>query len=320
MDGAIGSYLQSLKELHSDKSECNSFFISLLHKAYIDAGAKIVKTNTFNLGNIALRQANTSKELESKIIENIALASSVVKEHTDVLIFGVVGPLFYGDKDQRLSTYVDIVNTFVENGIETLYFETITSNVILREIIEALQKVRITNSLSINLSFTTKEDIPFKLISGDSLEETVELIKDIDTRRSSFAKEYSSSITKDTAQIDTCISTVAQGHSQSLIKNLIQIDTIGLNCISADRVDTIAQNLTFLKENISRPLSFSPSLGVPNSHGFYPISIKETIYNIEKLTSQIDLKIIGGCCGTHPSFIKWLNDIHFLNKNSDLYL
>ncbi len=320
MDGAIGSYLQSLKELHSDRPECDSFFISHLHKAYIDAGAKIIKTNTFNLGNIALRKAYTPNDLQAQIIENIVSAATAVKENADVLIFGVVGPLFYGDKAQRISTYVDIVNTFIENGIKNLYFETITSNAILREIIEALQKIRITNSISINLSFTTKEDLSLKLISGDSLERTVELIKDIEAFSSSSTQEYYPSTIKGTSQIGACISSVAQGHYQSLVKNLIQIETIGLNCISTDRIDVTARNLTFLKEKLDIPLSFSPSLGVPNSYGFYPISIKETIYNIEKLTSQIDLKIVGGCCGTHPSFTKQLNGIHFLNKNCYLYL
>ena len=279
MDGAIGSYLQSLKESHSDKTECDSFFISLLHQNYIEAGAEIIKTNTFNLGNIVLDHGSTVEDLKAQIIENIQTASIARADRPDVLLLGVVGPLFYGNKDRRISTYIDIVNTFTEKGIQDLYFETITSNTVLREILEALHKIRKTTSLSLNLSFTTKEDTPMKLISGDSLEETVDLIKDIP-----------------------------------------QITTVGLNCISTERLDIILQNMTFLKENIKKPLSFSPSLGVPNSEGLYPISIKQTIYNLKKLSSEIDLKIIGGCCGTQPLFTKQLKDIHLLNKNSNLHL
>ncbi len=279
MDGAIGSYLQNLKELHSDKSECNSFLISLLHQNYIEAGAQIIKTNTFNLGNIALKKGTSTIDLKTQIVQNIQIASLAKANYQGVLIFGVVGPLFYGDRAQRISTYEVIVNTFIENGIENLYLETITSNSILREIIEALQSIKSKDRLSINLSFTTKEDVPMKLISGDSLEGTVELIKEME-----------------------------------------QIDTVGINCISTERVETIKQNLIFLQENLHSPLSFSPSLGIPNGDGFYPLSIKQTIYNIAKLTSEIDLKIIGGCCGTQPFFIKQLNTTHNLNKNSDLYL
>lgn len=279
MDGAIGSYLKNLKELHSDRSECNSFIISLLHKNYIEAGAQIIKTNTFNLGNIALEKGYTSDHLKSQITQNTQITSQAKANYQDVLIFGVVGPLFYGDRDKRISTYVEIIKVFVEEGIEHLYFETITSNTILREIIEALQIVSRYDSFSINLSFTTKEDTPLKLISGDSLDDTVELIKEIR-----------------------------------------HIDTVGINCISAEKVDIIKHNLIFLQENLHIPLSFSPSLGVPDCAGFYPLNIKQTIYNIEKLASDINLKIVGGCCGTQPSFTKQLKDIHILNKNSILYL
>ncbi len=279
MDGAIGSYLQSLKELHSDKPECNSFFVSLMHQNYIDAGAKIIRTNTFNLGNIALREDYTPAKLKEQLTKNIDIANEAKASNKTITLFGVVGPLFFGHKDQRISTYMDIVHTFMEKGIEYLYFETITSNKILREIIEALQRIRISKSLSINLSFTTKENAPLKLISGDSIEDTVDLIKEI-----------------------------------------TQIATVGLNCISLRNISIVRQNLTYLKEKLHIPLSLSPSLGVPDTYGCYPLSIKETLCYIENLISDIDLKIIGGCCGTHPSFTKQLNSIHILNKNNDLYL
>ena len=80
--------------------------------------------------------------------------------------------------------------------------------------------------------------------------------------------------------------------------------SFGFNCGSNNK--TFLKNLNLIKNFINLPLFVKPSLELPNKDGIYddnnfPKFIKKLL--------KLDIKLIGGCCGTNFNHIKIISNI-----------
>ena len=140
-DGAFGTYYAkkydtgSLPELANLQAPDR---VLAIHKEYIEAGAKIIRTNTFASNTVCLGQ--DFDEVRINIKNAVGIAREAVKG-TDVLVAADIGPIpgeNMIEKEHLEKEYVDIVNVFKECGVHIFVFETFSELGFIAKAIETV--------------------------------------------------------------------------------------------------------------------------------------------------------------------------------------
>ena len=155
-DGAMGTILhKTTKEYHAPPDLFNLTdpeTVIKIHREYIDAGSKIILTNTF--GANRLRLANNSISFKLPKINSIGvhLAHEAAKG-TNVLIAGNIGPtgipgnLINDDTSNMISqTFIEQAQYLVDSGIDLLVLETFSTQ---KEALLALVSIKKITSLPV---------------------------------------------------------------------------------------------------------------------------------------------------------------------------
>lgn len=82
-------------------------------------------------------------------------------------------------------------------------------------------------------------------------------------------------------------------------------DIVGANC--GDNPESFVGVATQMKRATGLPLLMQPSAGLPKDNTLgewvYPVTISEFVGTISRLI-EVGVKIVGGCCGTTPEYIR----------------
>ena len=158
-DGAFGTYYSEeyhTKELPEKANTVYPERVVAIHKAYIEAGARLIRTNTFASNTGMLNQdINVIKE---NIKAAISLAKEVVKESgKNIYIAGDIGPI--GNLENREveeleEEYYQIANTFMEEGIDILTFETFSD---MENILSVIKRIKQTHNPFIMVQFCVNQ-------------------------------------------------------------------------------------------------------------------------------------------------------------------
>ncbi|MDY6064875.1 MAG: bifunctional homocysteine S-methyltransferase/methylenetetrahydrofolate reductase [Finegoldia sp.] len=256
-DGAMGTYYPSKTLNPLPKCEMANIFdkktIVSIHKEYIKAGAKAIKTNTYQANSLAL---NADEAVVESIINGGIEAAKEACKGTDVLIFADIGQI--PSEEDPFEEYCRIADIFLREGINNFLFETFAS---IDDILKVAQYIKkkdqdsfIISSFAINADGLTR----FGEIGAKLLE-----------------------------RADECDF----------------IDAAGFNCVSGP---------LHLKEYIKsidlpeKTLSIMPNAGYPTVINGRTIYSHDKEYFSNSILDILDhgAKIIGGCCGTNPEFIK----------------
>lgn len=129
-DGAMGTYFAGKVQKDNAVSERalteEPEIIKTIHKEYIDAGASLIKTNTFLLN----RQALGIVESERKRLQKTAIQlakEAIAESGKQVFLAGDIGPISefsHQDETEILEEYRQIVDGFLEEGVDAILFET----------------------------------------------------------------------------------------------------------------------------------------------------------------------------------------------------
>ncbi len=174
-DGAMGTMLNargiSFEQCFDALNLTNPALVGDIHRAYIEAGAQIIQTNTFGANRFKL----AAHGLEDKVAEinraGVELARRVaMASFKDVLIAGDVGPLGvrlapFGrvQPEQARQVFAEQMAALAEAGADLLIIETFSD---LQEMLEAIAAARQVCSLPIVASMTfTRDDLT---LLGDS--------------------------------------------------------------------------------------------------------------------------------------------------------
>ena len=152
-DGAFGTYYAKKYDTGSLPELANlqaSDRVLSIHKEYIEAGAKIIRTNTFASNTVCLGAG--FDEVRNNIKNAVDIAREAVKG-TDVLVAADIGPIpgeNMNEKEHIEKEYVDIVNVFKECGVDIFVFETFPElgfidKAIENKVIESLSSDNDTN-------------------------------------------------------------------------------------------------------------------------------------------------------------------------------
>ena len=130
-DGAMGTYYSEKTENENTISELenvkNRKIIREIHEEYIEAGALLIRTNTFSANKRVLNI--NDMELKNLISFGITAAKEAVG-NKNIFIAGSIGPI--PEKNEEIDIiiekeYFQIIDLFLENGIDIFIFETFSS-------------------------------------------------------------------------------------------------------------------------------------------------------------------------------------------------
>lgn len=138
-DGAMGTYYSQITG--DNESFCefanlsNDRIIKNIHKEYIDAGAKLIRTNTFSANTITL---GVSKEELEKIIKRGYQIAKEAVSGKDIFVAADIGPINISGIDKTIDDVYDeykfIVDTFMSEGADVFVFETLSNLNCLEEV------------------------------------------------------------------------------------------------------------------------------------------------------------------------------------------
>ena len=282
-EGAFEEHYKPLKGNNDLLSITRPEIIKGIHRAYFDAGADIVETNTFSGTSIAQADYDLEHAAVDINYESARIAKEVANEYSDKprFVAGSIGPTNrtssispdVNDPGYRAITfdalqeaYTEQVNALIDGGVDLLLVETVFDTLNAKAALFAIQEV-----------FSEKEITLPIMVSG--------------------------TITDQSGRTLTGQTTEAFLISLSHIPLL----SIGLNC--ALGANMMRPYLQILNKKSSFPVSAHPNAGLPNEFGEYEESPEIMREQIRVFLEEGLVNIIGGCCGTTPEHIKEISEM-----------
>lgn len=305
LDGAMGTMIQgyqlseedyrgqSFRNTGSDLKGNNDLLcltrpdiIKDIHLAYLEAGADIIETNTFNANRIS--QEDYGLEAQSYAINRAAaeLAIEAVNQFkeqnpgTPRFVAGAIGPTnktlslspdvndpgFRAlDFDTLAAAYAEQIRGLIDGGVDLLLIETIFDTLNAKCALFAAETVMEEMGIRIPIMVSgTITDASGRTLSGQTLEAFV------------------------------------------LSVSHLPLLSIGLNCALG-----AAQLLPYIKrlsEITPFYVSAYPNAGLPNAFGEYDESPENHSSDLAEYVSLGLLNIVGGCCGTTPAHIRKIRE------------
>jgi homocysteine S-methyltransferase len=164
MDGAMGTYFAELTEGHYTLSEPANIskpgLIMDIHKAYIGAGAKLIRTNTFAANPYTLYRS--FDEVKKIIIAGIDIANEAVKG-TDCYVAYSIGPIGepYDIEDYEIeSTYRKLIDIGLLKNVKIILLETFSRIDQVNQLVEYIHEhgpnIQIMTNFTVNQHGYTK--------------------------------------------------------------------------------------------------------------------------------------------------------------------
>ena len=174
-DGAMGTYFASL--YHEDMDACEESNLThpdrilAIHRAYLSAGSRAIRTNTFALSR------SVPGDREKRLLRaGCALAAEAAAGKARV--FGDLGPAQGQDASEKGRAYRACAEEMLRQGIRAFIFETLPDCEGLRE---ALEVLRAEEGVCVAVSFAVGEDGYSRTgaYAGDLLREAARLGADV---------------------------------------------------------------------------------------------------------------------------------------------
>lgn len=285
LDGAMGTAIQKYNlnsDDYLDKKGCNEILnitrpdiIKDIHLKYIEAGADIIETNSFNCNKISLneygfserayeiakRSAELAKEVTTTSEKKIYIAGSIGPTNKTLTIPSGKNPY---DRDLEFDylkeAYSEQIEGLIDGGVDILLIETIFDGLNAKCAVISAEEVMKRKNINLPIMISATVNKEGKIFTGQSIES---LIVALDR--------------------------------ESII-------SYGFNCsFGAKELIPLTKKLgKFTK----KPISLYPNAGLPNEDGEYLESPNITANYLKELVDNQEVNILGGCCGTTFEHIK----------------
>ncbi len=255
--------------------------ISAIHRSYLEAGADIIETCTFNSQRISQAEYGLQEQVRRLNTEAARLARaeadrmSAITADRPRFVAGSIGPTAKSlsispdvenpalraiDFDTLKSAYIEQIEALVDGGVDLLLVETVFDTLNAKAALSAAQCVfeRRGKQLPVMLSITVADQAG-RTLSGQTLEAVV--------------------------------ASVAH----------FNLTTIGLNCsFGASKMEPFLRELSDLT---SCYISAYPNAGLPDAMGQYDQTPAMMAADIARFAARGVVNIVGGCCGSTPEHI-----------------
>lgn len=251
-----------------------------IHEAYLDAGADIIETNSFNGTRVSMSDYHMEDLVPEINREAARIAKEACKKYSTPekprFVAGVLGPTSrtcsispnVNDPafrnitfDALKENYIEAAHALIEGGADILLIETVFDTLNCKAAIFAVKEV--FNQIGYELPL---------MISGT--------ITDASGR----------TLTGQTAE--AFWNSVRHGDLLS----------IGFNC--ALGADAMRPHVKTIADVADTFVSAHPNAGLPNAFGGYDETPEETAAFIKEFAESGLINITGGCCGTTPDHIR----------------
>lgn len=303
LDGGMGTMIQSRKltesdyrgerfrDWHSDLKGNNDLLVLTqpalireLHSAYLDAGADLIETNTFNATAIAMADYH----MEALVGEINREAARLAREAAEAastdrqprFVAGVLGPTNRTTSispdvndpgyravtfDQLVETYSEALAGLIEGGVDLVMVETIFDTLNAKAALFAIDRYRVVHGVEIPVMISgTITDASGRTLTGQTTEAFYNSLR----------------------------------HGQPL--------SMGLNCaLGPYELRQYVEELSRISEYF---VSAHPNAGLPNEMGGYDLGPEAMAEEIGEWAREGFLNIVGGCCGTTPEHIRAINE------------
>ncbi|MGL6212527.1 methionine synthase, partial [Billgrantia desiderata] len=299
LDGGMGTMIQNAKLEEADfrgerfgdwpsELKGNNDLLALtcpdlvtrLHRAYLEAGADIIETNTFN--STRLSQADYGMEAlvpeinrESARLARAACDAVAAETGVPRYVAGVLGPTSRTASlspdvndpakrnvtfDQLRDNYYEAAEALIEGGADLILIETIFDTLNAKAAIFALEALFDDRGERLPVMISgTITDASGRTLSGQTTEAFWNSVR----------------------------------HAQPL--------SIGLNCaLGAEELRPYLEELSTKADTF---VSAHPNAGLPNEFGEYDQTPEEMAAIVAEFASSGLVNIIGGCCGSTPEHI-----------------
>jgi 5-methyltetrahydrofolate--homocysteine methyltransferase len=282
LDGAMGTMIHqvplSIETDYLGRENCPEILcvtrpdvISDIHRAYLEAGADIIETNSFGGTSIAL----ADNKLEERAYELNFAAAKIARQAADEFstsakprfVAGSMGPT---NKDLNITAtvtfpklhdaYYEQAKGLVEGGSDFLLIETCFDTGSLKAALLAVQKLRRDLGVSIPVVASVTIERNGTMLGGQP--------------------------------IDALYASIANN----------DLLAIGMNCATGP--DLMTDHIRSLHEMSRFRVSCYPNAGLPNSDGKFGETPDSLASQLEKFIDHGWLNLVGGCCGTTPEHIK----------------
>ena len=284
LDGAMGTMIQQyqLREEdfrsvrfanHSyDLKGCNDvlsltapFVVRDIHRKYLEAGADIIETNTFNAQRISMGDFGMQDYCREINLAAVQIARQCAEEYSTPekprFVAGSIGPTsktFVSeegkDKEQFATAlreaYAEQIQALVDGGVDVLLIETIfdTQNASI-----AFEEAkRIAPEMPVMMSFSVSTPDGHNMLGQD-------------------IQEFIGTFKKD------------------------DLFSVGINCVSDIKAMT---PLVCQLARFGTKVSIYPNAGMPDGKGRYTKTSESLVADLWPLLENHCLSIVGGCCGT----------------------
>jgi 5-methyltetrahydrofolate--homocysteine methyltransferase len=301
LDGAMGTMIQQHKldeasfrgkpfAKHShDLKGCNDLLcltqpeiVESIHRQYLEAGADIIETNTFNSTSISL----ADYKLESVVYDLNLAGARVARKAADAVAAGDPGrPRFVAGAmgptnrtaslspdvnnpgfravtyDQLVAAYTDQIRGLVDGGVDVLLCETVFDTLNLKAALFAIEQYfeRHKTRLPVMVSVTVT-DRSGRTLSGQTIE------------------AFWNSIAH------------------------VPLFSVGINCALGAK--EMRPYLEELAQIAPAYISCYPNAGLPNAFGGFDETPAIMSGDLREFAANGWINIVGGCCGTTPEHIR----------------
>lgn len=252
-----------------------------IHRKYLEAGADIIETNTFNAQRVSMADYHVQEYCREINLAAAKLARELADEYTAKtpekprFVAGSVGPTnktcsmspdvnnpaFRAISfDELVDAYQEQMEALLEGGVDALLIETIFDSLNAKAAVYAAMEAMDKTGRQVPLMLSvTVSDTGGRTLSGQTL--------------------------------DAFLASVQHA----------PIFSIGLNCSFGAK-----QLKPFLQQLASRApyyISAYPNAGLPNSLGEYDQTPEDMAREVKEYIDEGLVNIIGGCCGTTEAYI-----------------
>lgn len=171
-DGGFGTELYRknffVNTSYDELNLSNPAAVSDIYNSYIDAGAEVLTTNTYNASSCCLAQFGLADRVREINRAAVALARKAAAGNPEILIAGSIGPAAAGENN--IAAMTEQINALVSGGADFLLFESVDTLEKLRCTLKAVESCE----CEWVLSFTFDKNA--RLNDGGSLAEIKELL------------------------------------------------------------------------------------------------------------------------------------------------
>lgn len=273
-DGAMGTYYAEIKKQESLVSERANInepeAVAGIHRAYLAAGAALLRTNTFAAGRQALGIGAAEQEAIVRAACKTAraeLAAHTARTGKPCFLAGDIGPLRElsenGETADAGEEYRFLVDLFLEEGVDVLWFETFPDLFGMEE-----------------AAVYAKEKCPDIFCAG---------LFSVNQNGYSAAG-------------------IRAGRLIAQAEAVEALDAVGLNCgVGSGHMLHIVENLRLPQRKYFCVL---PNAGYPEQLQSRMVFVRNENYfcqNMERIAA-CGVSVIGACCGSSPEYIRKLSE------------